>query len=137
MSFLKKIVTWEYHFQLKLNEKRKLSEKAILNLSIQNISSLVSIFVVLPLILIVGAHILMSLENKLEINKWIGSIPPLILLMTIYVLIQKRIESFIFKDLTSLPYNPSLRNKMIILRISFFFTFLASMVYVVYVLKFS
>lgn len=132
---MKTIVGWEYHFQLKRAKKRELNENITLEVSIWSVANLISIFIVLPIILIVGAHVLMSLDSKLEINKWIGAFPVAILIMINLVLLQKYLKGLDFSNLISASFDANLRKKMIFLRASFFILFLCSWGYVIYILK--
>ncbi len=137
MSILRDIVIWEYHFQLKRVKKSELNENKTLEVSILNVANLISIFIVLPIILIVGAHVLMSLDSKLEINKWRGAFPVAILIMINLVLLQKYLKGLDFSNLISASFDANLRKKMIFLRASFFILFLCSWVYVIYILKYA
>ena len=134
---MKTIVGWEYHFQLKRAKKRELNENITLEVSIWSVANLISIFIVLPIILIVGAHVLMSLDSKLEINKWVGAFPVAILIMINLVLLQKYLKGLDFSNLISASFDANLRKKMIFLRASFFILFLCSWVYVIYILKYA
>lgn len=137
MSMMKTIVGWEYHFQLKRAKKRELNVNITLEVSIWSVANLISIFIVLPIILIVGAHVLMSLDSKLEINKWVGAFPVAILIMINLVLLQKYLKGLDFSNLISASFDANLRKKMIFLRASFFILFLCSWVYVIYILKYA
>ncbi len=134
---MKTIVGWEYHFQLKRAKKRELNVNITLEVSIWSVANLISIFIVLPIILIVGAHVLMSLDSKLEINKWVGAFPVAILIMINLVLLQKYLKGLDFSNLISASFDANLRKKMIFLRASFFILFLCSWVYVIYILKYA
>lgn len=132
---IKQLLEWEYHFRL-AKFADKVSKEEIYQISASSLATVISLFYIFPIILIIMSLVLYKFNYQIKINKWLGAIPPVVIMMIFYFILNRNFSASIYmNEVMSSDFDQGLANKMKIVRFVGAIFFLCVLVFCTYLLR--